>query len=802
MSWPCCFICALVVLHAAVITRCEDQYTCDSDALLPSKLVREIRSYQPTVDKIIDTVVHGDEQNVTYDELAKFVDTFGPRPSGSKSLEDSIDYMFDMLRGQGLDFVHTENASVVNWQRGHEEAWMGGITAPVLVVGCFEELEENSKKAKGKIVVFNQEFVTYSKTIKYRVQGASAAAKAGAVAALVRSLTPMSINSPHTGYMTYDANTTRIPTAAITIEDAELLARLQERGSEPVVKLVVLLSGHLDSWDVGQGALDDGAGAFISWRALAVLRRLGLRPRRTLRSVLWTGEELHTAGALEYFRRHFASEQHLMNLVMESDSGTFRPLGLSFSGSNERARCIVAEFGSGATRTHALNFSCSLQLNSHFRWAQCGLTFFICAVLVLDAAVVTQSQNQYRCHGNTALPRRLVREIRSYKPIVEKIIDMVVYGAEQNVTYDELAMFVDRFGARPSGSKTLEDSIDYMVDILPWARQQGGITAPVLVVKSFEELKRNARKAKGKIVVFNQAFVSYDKTVKYREHGATEAAKAGAVAALVRSVTPFSINSPHTGVMEYGKNTPRIPTASITLEDAELLARWQDRGIKPVIKLVMGAKRLPPGVSRNTIAEIRGRTKPKEVVAVSGHIDSWDVGQGAMDDGAGAFIAWRALAVLRRLGLRPRRTLRSILFTGEEQGITGAMDYFERHFPHERNLLNVVMESDSGTFRPLGLAFSGSNKRARCIVAEVLSLFASINATLLTLGVLEPDLEPWIKQGVPALALNTADERYFYFHHTEADTMSVLDRHELDLCTALWAAASYIFADLSIRLPR
>uniref|UniRef100_A0A131Z1M1 Carboxypeptidase Q n=1 Tax=Rhipicephalus appendiculatus TaxID=34631 RepID=A0A131Z1M1_RHIAP len=470
--------------------------------------------------------------------------------------------------------------------------------------------------------------------------------------------------------------------------------------------------------------------------------------------------------------------------------------------------------------------------------------FFICAVLVLDAAVVTQSQNQYKCHGNTALPRRLVREIRSYKPIVEKIIDMVVYGAEQNVTYDELAIFVDRFGARPSGSKTLEDSIDYMVDILRghrldcvhteearieiWRRGRegawilkprkkkmnilglgnsvgtpaGGITAPVLVVKSFEELKRNARKAKGKIVVFNQAFVSYDKTVKYREHGATEAAKAGAVAALVRSVTPFSINSPHTGVMEYGKNTPRIPTASITLEDAELLARWQDRGIKPVIKLVMGAKRLPPGVSRNTIAEIRGRTKPKEVVAVSGHIDSWDVGQGAMDDGAGAFIAWRALAVLRRLGLRPRRTLRSILFTGEEQGITGAMDYFERHFPHERNLLNVVMESDSGTFRPLGLAFSGSNKRARCIVAEVLSLFASINATLLTLGVLEPDLEPWIKQGVPALALNTADERYFYFHHTEADTMSVLDRHELDLCTALWAAASYIFADLSIRLPR
>lgn len=470
--------------------------------------------------------------------------------------------------------------------------------------------------------------------------------------------------------------------------------------------------------------------------------------------------------------------------------------------------------------------------------------FFIGALLVLHAAVASQSENHYRCNGHAALSRRLVREIRRYKPIVQKIIDTVVHGAEQNVTYDELASFVDKFGARPSGSKSLEDSIDYMVNILRrhrldsvhtegarienWRRGHeaawivkprkkkmnilglgnsvatptGGITGPVLVVKSFEELRKNAKKAKGKIVVFNQEYVSYHATVNYRVHGATEAAKAGAVAALVRSVTPFSINSPHTGYMEYSRKTPRIPTASITVEDAELLARLQDRGIQPVIKLVMGAKTLSPGLSRNTIAEIRGRTKPKEVVSVSGHLDSWDVGQGAMDDGAGAFISWRALAVLRRLGLRPRRTLRCILFTGEEQGITCATEYFQRHFARERHLLNAVMESDSGTFRPLGLAFSGSNKRARCIVAEVLRLFASINATLLTLGVSEPDLLPWIQQGVPALSLNAADERYFYFHHTEADTMSVLDRHELDLCTALWAAASYIFADLSIRLPR
>ncbi|XP_049520785.1 LOW QUALITY PROTEIN: carboxypeptidase Q-like [Dermacentor silvarum] len=419
---------------------------------------------------------------------------------------------------------------------------------------------------------------------------------------------------------------------------------------------------------------------------------------------------------------------------------------------------------------------------------------------------------------------------------------MVVHGDEQNVTYEELATFVDTFGARPSGSKSLEDSIDYMLDVLRmhgldsvhaekagvinWQRGHeeawmmeprmkrmdilglgnsvptpaGGITAPVLVVGSFKELEKKSRQ--GKIVVFNQEYVSYEDTVNYRTHGATAAAKAGAVAALVRSVTPLSINSPHTGYMEYDENTTRIPAASITVEDSELFARLQARGIEPVVKLVMRAKLLPPAVSRNTIAEIRGKSKPEEVVLLSGHLDSWDVGQGAMDDGAGAFISWRALAVLRRLGLKPRRTLRCVLWTGEEQGITGALDYFRRHFAREHHLMNLVMESDSGTFRPLGLGFSGSNGRARCIVAEVLRLFASINATQLALRASEADVSPWNEKGVPALSLSTANDKYFYFHHTEADTMSVLDRHELDLCTALWAAASYVFADLTIRLPR
>lgn len=466
------------------------------------------------------------------------------------------------------------------------------------------------------------------------------------------------------------------------------------------------------------------------------------------------------------------------------------------------------------------------------------------SLLVLQAAVISRCDEPYTCDSDSVLPPGLVREIRKYAPIVNQIIDAVVYGAEQNVTYDELAKFVDTFGARPSGSQSLENSIDYMFELLRdqgldfvhlenasvinWQRgheeawmvkprkkkmdmlglgnsiptPHGGIEAPVLVVESFEDLEANAGKAMGKIVVFNEEFVSYSKTVKYRVQGASAAAKVGAVAALVRSVTPKSVNSPHTGYMKYDEDTTKIPTAAITIEDAELLARMQGRGIEPIVRLVMGAKSLPPAPSRNTVAEIRGQVKPDEIVLLSGHLDSWDVGQGAMDDGAGAFISWRALAILRKLGLKPRRTLRCVLWTGEEMGTAGAIAYFSRHFDHERHFMNLVMESDSGTFRPLGLGFSSSNDRARCIAAEVLRLFAPINATRLTLGASTPDLSLWIKEGIPGASLSTANEKYFIFHHTEGDTMSVLDRRELDLCTALWAAASFVFADLSVRLPR
>lgn len=466
----------------------------------------------------------------------------------------------------------------------------------------------------------------------------------------------------------------------------------------------------------------------------------------------------------------------------------------------------------------------------------------LATLLVSDRVYCGEGENN-SC-TDEVISRHLVDEIQGYAPTVKSIINTVVFGSEQNKTYEELATFVDTFGGRFTGSDTLEKSIDYMVELLRsrnleqvhtepvevprWIRGTEkawmtaprrkrlailglgfsaktacrGLTAEVLVVDSFQELKENRDKARGRIVVFNQKFVSYSRSVEYRLRGPAVAANLGAVAVLVRSLTPFSIGSPHTGYTVFFPNETSIPAASVTVEDAELLKRLQNRGVTVSVKLVMRNKNLSSGISRNTVAEIRGREKPGEVVIISGHLDSWDIGQGAMDDGGGAFISWRALDVLHHLGLRSRRTIRSVLWTAEEMGMVGGKQYYKAHMDEKDERINIAMESDTGTFKPKGLAFSGRSERARCIIAEVLRLFSSIEATLLKTGAAAPDLVSWYYVGVPVASLSTDNTQYFYFHHSEGDTMTVQDPKNLDLCTALWAGVAYVLADLSESLPR
>ncbi|CAH0717361.1 unnamed protein product, partial [Brenthis ino] len=437
----------------------------------------------------------------------------------------------------------------------------------------------------------------------------------------------------------------------------------------------------------------------------------------------------------------------------------------------------------------------------------------------------------------------LAEEIASYDTVVSDIIDYVVSGPFKGKTYDELANFVDTFGARPSGSQTLEDSIDYMIqlsreeeindivteelEVPHWIRgtekitmleprvkdiallglgrsvstPPEGITAEVVVVSDFNELSRLFNKdIEGKIVLYDPVFTTYGETVVYRSQGAVKAAEKGAVASLVKSIAPFSINSPHTGSQNYDENIKKIPTAAISIEDADLLRRFYNRGEKIVLNITMSST-FETKTSRNTLIDLKGSTNPEKLVIVSGHIDSWDVGQGAMDDGGGLFVSWAAPVILKRLNLRPKRTIRSIFWTAEELGLVGAYAYEEKHRNESHNI-NFIMESDEGTFAPLGLAVAGTQE-ARCIVAEILKLFKSINAsTLVEDDSPGSDITVITNKGVPGASLHNANERYFWFHHTEGDTMNVESPEELDLCAAFWTAVAYIIADISVDIPR
>jgi carboxypeptidase Q len=215
----------------------------------------------------------------------------------------------------------------------------------------------------------------------------------------------------------------------------------------------------------------------------------------------------------------------------------------------------------------------------------------------------------------------------------------------------------------------------------------------------------------------------------------------------------------------------------------------------------MEARFLPDAPSANLVGEIAGREKPDEIVLVGGHIDSWDVGMGAMDDGGGCIVTWEALRLLKRLGLRPRRTIRVVLFTNEENGLRGAEAYAERHAAAAAKHV-LALESDGGVFSPKGFGFSGS-AAARAVVREIAALLSPIGATSIAAEGGGADISPLVRAGfVPAMSLDVEGSRYFVYHHTAADTVERLDPAEMSRCVAAVAVMAYVAADLKEALPR
>ena len=344
------------------------------------------------------------------------------------------------------------------------------------------------------------------------------------------------------------------------------------------------------------------------------------------------------------------------------------------------------------------------------------------------------------------------------------------------------------------------------------ATPREGIEADVLVVKNFDELKSMPReKVAGKIVLFNYPFdkqmaaesrgmQAYGEAVVYRSHGPSAAARQGAVACLIRSIGNADYRLPHTGMTNYDKDASKIPAGAVTAEDADLIANLVPQG--PVkMRLILTPQTLPDAESANVIADIKGSEHPEQVVIVSGHLDSWDLGTGAIDDGAGVAVSMETANLIQKLHLKPRRTVRVIAWINEENGEAGSKQYAR---DHEKELSDhfAAMETDGGAGLPLGV-----NIKAK---PEVKKMFAPVADILQEsgAGILElvehcgADIEPLEKAGVPAFSPIQDSRFYFNYHHTAADTLDKIVPKELAENSAVVAVVAYALANMERPLPR
>ncbi len=443
----------------------------------------------------------------------------------------------------------------------------------------------------------------------------------------------------------------------------------------------------------------------------------------------------------------------------------------------------------------------------------------------------------------------LAKELQDDNTIKERYEDVALKiireATATHRAYDRLAYMSDYFPHRLSGSEMLEDAIDWTLEelkrdgipvirtqdvevphwirgnefasmVYPYVKElpilglggsartpSDGITAQAIVVQCFEELSERKKEVPGKIVVYNQPFEHYGQSVQYRVWGADRAAEYGAVAVLMRAVSPNSMGHPHTGAMRYSGEVPEIPIASISAEDAMLLHRFDQRNDPATVTLYMESEMMPePAISRNVIAEIPGSEKPEEVVVIGGHIDSWDVGHGAVDDASGVVVTWEALRLIQKLGLQPKRTIRLVFWTNEENGVMGGRAYRDKvKQSSEIERHQLAFEVDFGVFEPLGYGFQGSDKAFQ-MLKPITELMAPMRKMHLRKGAYGTvDIGPLQREGVPVMGLDVETEKYFWYHHSAKDTIDKLDPDEVAKCVAAVAVMAFIVADMPDRLP-
>ena len=423
---------------------------------------------------------------------------------------------------------------------------------------------------------------------------------------------------------------------------------------------------------------------------------------------------------------------------------------------------------------------------------------------------------------------------------------------KSDYAYDELRHLTNNIGPRLSGSPQAEKAVEYVASemralgaevtlekasvphwvrgvetgaLTAWPGQAAGttqkivltalggsvatppegLTAEVVVVDNWQQLHAlPAGAVKGKILLFNHPFdkelaatghglEAYGNAVAYRGAGPIAGAAVGAVAVLVRSVGGADFRLPHTGQTEYAPDVPKIPAAAVTAEDAELLKALTSQG--PVtMHLTLTPQTLPDADSYNVIADWKGTEHPEQVVVVSGHLDSWDLGTGAIDDGAGVAVSMQAIQLMKELGIHPRRTVRVIAWMSEEEGSEGAAAYMVKHSAEMGNHVGAI-ESDLGADHPTGIYYAGKPELGRWLrpVAQVLD--ANGAGSLESAPETGEDIAGMTEKGVPSFAPVQDSRFYFNYHHTAADTFDKIDKKHLNENAAIMAVLAYALAD-------
>src|SRR5436190_19243902 len=455
------------------------------------------------------------------------------------------------------------------------------------------------------------------------------------------------------------------------------------------------------------------------------------------------------------------------------------------------------------------------------------------ALLLLSAVALAKAESQFPPPAVDVARHTAPEWLAPYRDATGRLMGEAMAS---DFAWQRLALLGDTYGNRLSGSPNLEAAIRWAVEEMKrdglenvhtepvkvphWVRGResleiagpipqplvmlglgnsigtpaAGIEADLVVVHSFEELEAAHDRVRGRIVLFNVPFTTYGETVRFRAAGPSRVAVLGGVAMLVRAVGPAGLRTPHTGALTYANGQPQIPAAAVTTADAARLQRMVDRGTTVRLKLMMEARFLPDADSANVVGEIRGRELPNEVVVIGGHFDSWDVGTGSTDDGGGCVATWEALRLMKKLHLQPRRTIRVVLWTNEENGGRGGLAYRDQH---ESELANHVMmlESDGGVFRPRGFGFSGT-EGGRAKVREIATLLSSLDADAIGPSGGGADIGPSVQQAnIPAMALEVHGN-YFLIHRTPADTIDKIDPLEIARSSAAIAVMTYVIAEM------